>query len=131
MIEALISRLKATSAVTDLVDQRIYPGRRQQAAEYPAISLVLISGAPVYTDDGEAGLENSRVQIDCWGLSYTSAKLAARAVRESLSAFVGTAGGVVFQYILLDAERDFNESGGNAAEYPFRTQLDFNVWHET
>lgn len=89
-----------------------------------------ISGAPVYTDQGESGLATARVEIDCWGATYTSAKQTARAVIAALSAFVGTAGSYTFQYVLLDAERDFSEAGSNAAEYLYRTNLDFIVWYD-
>jgi hypothetical protein len=131
MEEGIIARLLATSAVTALVAQRVYPGRRPQASALPAIDLNTISGAPTYTNDGESGLASARVEINCWGDSYTSAKLLARAVKTSLSAFVGEAGGITFQNVLLDAERDFSETGGNQAEYLFRTNLDFIVWFET
>jgi hypothetical protein len=29
---------------------------------------------------------------------------------------------------MLDDERDLRETGSNAAEYSFRTSLDFSVW---
>ncbi|WP_088346307.1 MULTISPECIES: DUF3168 domain-containing protein [Rhodomicrobium] len=131
MEEALIARLLAAPGVAAMVGPRLYPGRRPQASALPAATLIRISGAPVYTDQGEAGLASARVQIDCWGESYAAAKLTARAVIAALSAFAGLAGGVTFQNILLDAERDFSEGGSNAADYLFRTTLDFIVWHQT
>ena len=33
--------------------------------------------------------------------------------------------------VFTDAERDLREPGSNAAEYPFRTSIDFIVWHRT
>jgi hypothetical protein len=130
MEEGLIAKLLATSGVTSLVQARVYPGRRPQASVLPAVAMNRISGAPVYTDQGEAGLATARVEIDCWGETYTSAKQTARAVIAALSAFFGTAGGYTFQYVLLDAERDFSEAGSNAAEYLYRTNLDFIVWYQ-
>jgi len=130
MEEAIRTRLLATSGVTALVSQRVYCGSRPQGGTLPDIIINRISGAPVYTDDGESGLAQARLELDCWGTTYASAKNAARAVIASLSAFFGTVGGTTFQYILLDAERDFRESGGDAPEYLFRTNLDFIVWFE-
>jgi hypothetical protein len=130
MEEGIIGKLLATSGVTSLVSTRIYPGAIPQAAAMPAISVQRISGAPVYTDQGEAGLASARLEIDCWAETYSAAKQAARAVIAALSAFVGTQGSQTFQYVLLDAERDFREGGSNAAEYLFRTNLDFIVWYE-
>jgi hypothetical protein len=131
MEEGIIAKLLATSGVTDLVSQRVSPGRRPQASALPAITLTTISGAPVYTDDGESGLASASIEINCWGETYSSAKAVARAVKAALSAFAGEAGGVTVQNILLDAERDFSESGSNASAYPYRTNLDLTCWFKT
>lgn len=129
MEEALISKLLTDAGVAALVGARVYPVSRPQASPLPAIVLTTISSIPVYTDDGESGLEQSRVQIDCIGQSYADAKLTSRAVKASLSAFVGSVDGKEFQNILIDGERDFRESGSNVESYPFRTVIDFQVWH--
>lgn len=131
MEEGIIAKLLATSGVTALVATRVYPGRRPQASALPAIDLARISGAPLYSNDGETGLESARVEINCWGSSYSSAKTVARAVKDALSAFFGTVGGVNFQYILLEDERDLSETGSNQADYLYRMSLDFTVWTKT
>lgn len=130
MENAVIAKLLADSGLAALVDNRIYPVARPQGSMLPAITLQTVSNVPVYTNDGEAGIAEARVQIDCWGATYSSVKTVARAVTASLSAFFGTVDGVAFQNVLLDGERDSRESGSNAPEYLFRTQLDFRVWYE-
>jgi hypothetical protein len=130
MEEALIAYLLAGAGVVELVEARVFPGSRPQRSALPSIVFARVDGAPLYADEGEVGLEDSRIQIDCWGDTYKSAKLTARAVIARLSAFDGTVSGVAFQYVMLDAERDFRENGSNAAEYLFRTSLDFIVWNE-
>lgn len=130
MEEALIAHLLADAGVTALVGARVFPGSLPQKLDMPALVFTRVDGAPLYADDGEVGLEDPRIQIDCWGLTYTAAKLLARAVVERLSAFDGTVGATTFQYIMLDAERDFREGGSNNAEYLYRTSLDFTVWNE-
>ena len=130
MEEALIARLLADSGVAAVVGTRVFPGARPQASALPAIVLNRISGGPEYADDGEVGLEQGRIQIDCWAATYSEAKLLARAVTACLSAFEGTVGGTTFQFIALDIERDLREGGSNADAYPFRTALDFLVWAE-
>jgi hypothetical protein len=131
MEHGIIARLLASGGVTAHVSTRVYPGRRPQASALPAIDVASISGAPVYTDQGSAGLATARIEVNCWGATYTSAKQVARAVTAALSAFFGEVGGVRFQFILKDAERDFSEGGSNVAEYLFRTSLDFICWFET
>ncbi len=128
MEAAFIGILTAAAGVSAIVGTRVYPQSRPQGSLYPSLTCTRISGGPLYDDDGEVGLENARIQVDCWAEDYGAAKDLARAVRGVLSAFEGVAGSVDFRYIMLDDERDLRESGGNVAEYPFRTVLDFNVW---
>jgi hypothetical protein len=130
MEEALIARLLADAGVASLAGTRVFPGSRPQGSALPAIVLARVSGAPLYADDGEIGLGQDRIQIDCWAATYGEAKTLARAVTACLSGFEGPVGDTVFQFIELDTERDLREGGVDAAEYPFRTALDFLVWTE-
>jgi hypothetical protein len=125
--EAIITRLLDDAGVSALVAARVFGGRRPQGSDLPSITLTRVAGSPVYVDEGEAGLSKSRIQVDCWGNTYSSAKLVARAAIEALSAFHGTIDGQKVENLLLDAERDLSESGSNVAEYLFRTSLDFFV----
>jgi hypothetical protein len=127
MEEMIIARLLATPAVTSIIVDRIEPGSLPQAQILPALVFNKISGGPIYDDKGEAGLNESRIQIDCWATTYTGALALGRAVRESLSAFFGASGGDESLYIVLDAERDMREGGSNAAEYNYRRSMDFIV----
>lgn len=128
MEAALIDKLLTTPAITALVSTRIYPLKRLQASAYPSLVVTRISGAPLYADDGEVGLQNARVQIDSYAMSYSQAKDLAQVVRSTLSAFSGDHDGVTFSYIMLDEERDIQESGAGAAEYPMRVAMDYIVW---
>jgi hypothetical protein len=127
---ALIALLLADSGLVAIAAARVYPGSRPQGSALPAIVLARVSGAPLYADDGEVGLGQARIQIDCWAATYGEAKTLARAVTACLSGFEGTVGDTVFQFIELDTERDLREGGSDAADYPFRTALDFLVWTE-
>jgi hypothetical protein len=127
MEEAIIARLLADSGLAAIVGTRVFPGSRPQGSALPAVVMNRISGGPLYADDGEVGLEQARIQIDCWAESYGEAKLLARAVTACLSAFDGTVGATTFEFIELENERDLREGGSDAATYPFRTALDFVV----
>lgn len=129
MIEALIALLLSDPAIAALVATRIYPGARPQGSSLAALVLNKISGAPVYTDDGESALTSMRVQIDAWGATYTEAELLARGVKARLSGFVGIQGAIDFRNTLIDAERDLRETGSNEPAYEFRTSVDFIVWY--
>lgn len=127
---AFIALMLADAPIGAIVGTRIYPQSRPQGSTLPAITSTRISGGPLYADEGEIGLEFARIQVDCWALTYGTAKLLADAVTRHLSGFQGLHSGKVFQDISLDLERDLREGGGDAAQYPFRTGLDFMVWAE-
>lgn len=125
--EMIIQRLLDTAGVSTIVGVRVFPGAVPQASPMPCVVFNKISGAPVYVDAGEVGLDESRVQIDSYAATYSAAKELSRAVRASLSAFFGTVEGVESLYITLDVERDLREGGSNAAEYLYRTSQDYLV----
>ena len=129
-IEAdLIDYLKGYSALTALVSSRIYPMQRPQAQSLPSITVTRISGNPVYSDEGEAGIEQVRVQIDVWGSTYGQAKAAAGAVRDRLSGTRDvTQGSTTFVLIDLEDERERQEGGSNVSEYLFSVSLDWLIW---
>lgn len=125
---ALIDLIKDDVAVAGIVSDRVYPVRRPQGSAFPAIVVSRISGQPLYSDEGEVGLQNARVQVDSMAMTYTAAKDLAQMVRTRLSGFSGVNAGIDFSFIMLDEERDLSESGANVAEYPVRIAMDFIVW---
>lgn len=131
MQEALIAKLLAASGVRALVANRVWPGVMPQGSPLPAVVVNLISGAPEYTDDGQTPIASARVQMDGWALTFDAAKAVGRAVKAELSGFAGTQGGVTFHFVMIDAERDDREDGAGAAQYRFRTSIDFIIWHST
>lgn len=130
MEAALLAKLLATVGVTALSDSRINWSRRPQGETIPAnkgaIVLHRIDGFPDYHTLGPSGLVESRVQVDCWGLSYKAAKSLARAVEAAVSGARFTQGAIRFDAILLVDERDdtFDETAPI-----FRTSLDLAVHH--
>jgi len=126
MEAALIAKLLAATGVTALVSTRINWGRRVQGAALPAIVLHRVSGLPDVHHGGASGLVVSRVQVDCWGASYGSAKAVARAVETAITAQTFTQGAVRFDVILIDSERDDSTDETTPL---FRTSLDLMVHH--
>ena len=124
MEAALIAKLLASTGVTALVSSRINWSLRAQGAALPAIVLHRVDGAPDVTHGGASGLVVSRVQVDCWGSSYGSAKAVARAVEAAITAQTFTQGAIRFDAILIDSERDdtFDETTPL-----FRTSLDLMI----
>lgn len=129
MEEALRTFLLASAGLTALVGTRIHFVRSPQGSASPRIVLYVISGLRDMRMDGPTGLIASRVQVDCIGASYGSAKAVARAVEARLSGYTGTASGIVFQGCFLIGERDDFEDA-DTPDKLFRTSLDFNIWHK-
>jgi hypothetical protein len=129
--KGIIAKLLATSGVTSLCSDRIYPGSVPQADPLPAVVVNKISGAPLYTDDGQAGLQSDRVQVDAWAASFLASKTISDAFKAALSGFSGSAGGVTIEFAMIENERDDREGGSNASEYRFRSSVDFIVWYRT
>lgn len=129
MEEALRSYLLAGSDIAALVAARIHWVRSPQGAASPRVVLYRISGLRDMHMQGPSGLVASRVQVDCIGGSYGSAKTVARAVEARISGFSGTAFGTEFQGCFLIGERDDFEDT-DTPDKLFRTSLDFNIWHK-
>lgn len=122
MEEDLRAILRSDTVLTGIVGQRIDWGAHPQGVEFPAIVLTLASGFEGLHMNGTGPFEG-RVQVDCYGLSYSDAKTAARAVVRALHAY--RSGG--FLFIQHTTTRDTREGGGNEATRPYRTGLDFNI----
>ena len=122
MEEEFRNLLLATATITDIVGQRVEWVEHLQGTGFPAIVLNMASGFESVHMNGKGPFEG-RVQVDCYGMTYTAAKTASRAVIEALHAFRG--GG--FLFMQHTSTRDSREGGTNEAERPYRTGLDFNI----
>jgi hypothetical protein len=129
MIIDLINYLLADASITAVVGARVTPSSTAQGTALPALTLHGVSGAPLYADDGEVGLNDDRVQIDCWAITYAEARDLSDLVKSRLSAAQDVSqGDTTFIYMLLDNYQDLREGGSNAAEYRYRVSLDFEIW---
>lgn len=123
MEEALRTLLLATTAVTDEVSTRIYWGERPQGSAVPALVLRVISKPLAYHMTGTSNPVEYRVQADCYGTTYSDAKLAARAVDNLLDGY--NSGD--FQGVFTVGERDLRDAGTNDADRLFGVSLDYLI----
>lgn len=127
MEEALVAYLLAGTSLAALVGTRIHWTRSPQGTASPRIVMYRISGLRDMRMAGPTGLVSSRIQCDCIGTTYASAKATARALESRLSGYSGTRSDVVFQGAFLVGERDdFFDT--ETPDKVFRTSLDFNIW---
>jgi hypothetical protein len=77
----LTARLKAITAVTDLVGARIWPVDRRQGTELPAITYERITRTELNHATGTTNTSRVRIELNCWASSYAGAHALAAAVR--------------------------------------------------
>jgi hypothetical protein len=153
MEEALLARLRATTAVTALVgtnNSRAAIDWIERPEALPALTLQDITAGKIYAHGGAVGLANPVVQIDCWGRTYGEAKALARVVIAEMETTEKVFGPAVDQSLILDFINQtytvdagilFDESflvasramepddlGGGLKVY--RQSLDFSVWFQ-
>lgn len=128
MEEDFRALLLADTAVTGFVGDRINFGEHPQGAAYPAAVLQTISNVTDMHMNGAGGLEQGRVQVDCYGETYAAAKTLARAVTTALHFHRDEN----FFFINQISSRDSREGGSNEVRRLYRVSLDFNTaWRPT
>lgn len=129
MEESFVALLLAASGLSALVSARIFWGKAPQSVAAPYVVLSRVSGIPDYHLQGPSGLVQSRVQADCYGTTYASAKGVARQVEARLSGFRGPHGTTQFDGVFKVGERDlYNDDPTPAALHA--VSMDFTLWHK-
>lgn len=125
---ALINYLLEDAAITSLVDRRISWAIRPQSQTVPDIVLFTVDGRPEYDDEGDAGISQARIQVDCRGSSWLTARQVSDAVKTRMRIEFST-GGVEFQSVSCEDEQDSFER--DAADVGlFRVRLDFLILYK-
>lgn len=114
MIEQTIYQtLRDHAGLAALISGRAYPSILPQGATLPCVAFSRISTAHENDLDGHAGLDNLRVQVDCYASTFDGARALAAQVKLAMDA-LGT----------RDGDRDLYESATSV----HRVSLDFSVW---
>jgi hypothetical protein len=108
--------LRAASPVTALVPQaRITPVKRLQNTDLPAITYERVTNDPVQSLSGDtSNLDQVRMRVNCWSLSYSQSK--------SIAAVVRTALKPLDSYFISD--QDLYEDDTQI----YRVALDYYIW---
>jgi len=123
--EALVAKLKATTAVTDLVAARIFPVIMPLDPTFPGMTYAKVFPGRQYSQSGPSGLARGRFQFTCWGATYASAKNVANAVISTLDGLSDTLSGVRVDSITNASEID----GYDREAKSYYVAVDFYVWH--
>jgi len=109
--KGLYSKLIGNSPKT-LADVRVYP-RTPQEPTYPLIRYQRITTLRQQALDGNVGVTEATIQLDCMAQSYSQAKTLADSVRVILHGFSGSWGTLTARNVMLDTENDFSEQDGD------------------
>ncbi len=128
MDQALVTFLRQTTAISALVGStRIDWGLRPQGSELPALGLQVISRVPVDSDDGDSGLSQARVQMDCWAANKTAAKALATELRRALSGQRFECLDVQFKGVWTENETDYGAELDKGGTPIHRVSVDYRI----
>jgi hypothetical protein len=114
----LYTLLSGDAGVHSQAADRIYPLVAPQDAPLPLVVYTRISSGREYSLAGYSNLENPRMQIDCYGTTYTETKALAEAVTTALRA------ATTFGTAQDDPRESFEE------DETFRISIDFSIWNQ-
>lgn len=103
--ETLYTRLSTYANLTSLVSTRIYPNIAPQESTLPIVVYRTVSSVRETAMGSDPGIVETRVQLSCFGTTYSSAKNVAKQVRLATQRWSGT--GVFDTFI--DSEVDLYE----------------------
>lgn len=128
--DALVSRLLATTGLTDLISTgRVYHVILPQKPTLPAVVYALVSRERFPLMTADAGVIRSRFQIDAYvaeGAGTATLKSIASKIRGALNRWHSTGASVVVQDVYLENETDIYEFDVRM----YRVSQDYYVWSE-
>lgn len=108
MIEkALYQRLSGFAGLTALVSTRITPHLLTQDTAYPAVTYFVVSAPREAAMGSDPGIVHGRIQVDCWGLTYSDVVAVGEQVRAALERLRTTLDTTVIMDSFLEDVRDF------------------------
>lgn len=130
MEEQIRAYLLADPAVEGACGGRCSHIERNQGEPLPALVLTRFGGRREMFHDGPSGLVESRLQVDCYGLTQIESWILSRAVCTRISGRRFAQSGLSFDGVFLDDERQSSEAATSEGVRVFRTSLDFTIWHQ-
>jgi hypothetical protein len=114
----LYTLLSGNAGVVALVATRIYPLTAPQEAAMPYVVYTRVSSGRLYSLTGYSNLEYPRMQVDCYGTTYSEAKLLSEAVVTAIRA------ATTFGTEQDDPQEMFEE------DETYRVSIDFSIWNQ-
>jgi hypothetical protein len=126
MEAAITALLLGNASLTALAGTRIHWNRLPQDIDAkPYVVMFNQPGIETYTYAGPAGYVQQRVQVDVYGLTFTSALATARAAHTAVSGFQGTVAGTDIH--LIEAERPGGRPAADAGDVTILARQSFDM----
>lgn len=125
--EALMIRLKTTSALTALIAQRIFPDEAPQDTILPYLVYLTVSDVKVHTLTGQYDQEAPMIQFTAYAATKPSARAVAIQVKAALSDFQGTLSGIYFSCIRLQNEMSSLFTSPDGTVRAYTSDLEYEV----
>lgn len=122
----LYATLNAHAGTAALVATRIFPVKRPQGAQLPAITYQQVSGPRPHAFGADPGITQPGIQITCWGRSYSEARALGKQVKAALDRKTGTLAGVTVHGCFREGDIDAYADGPQH----FRTDIDYTISYQ-
>ena len=109
--QALLTELLTVTALTALIDDKLYYVKAPQDVEEPYVVFFKVSAPREHSLTGASGLATARFQFSTFAETYYQAKQIAQQIQLALQGMNKVIGGVggVYANILYDNETDLTE----------------------
>lgn len=128
---AIFELLRTNTLVRNYCNERIYPQRRAQGDQGPAVVFEIIYNGPTDTADGPSELDVVQYQFKAIAKDRDTMQKIREAIRYTLDRFSGTVADVVVQSIsLIDQGEDQDDDSlefYSLDDYSFRIQRNNNL----
>lgn len=133
IVETVVQLLLAAPAVSAIVADRVWPRFMPDGQTFPACVVTKVSGLGEYTNDGDAGLENARVQVDCYAVTAEECIRLRTAVRRLLSGYKGglesgSPCAIASSFCMTDMDLTVTETERTGPRLK-RRMLEFSIWN--
>lgn len=120
--QGLYAKLAASST---LAAKRIYP-RLPEGVTFPAILYTRIGTSRQQAIDGNVGVTEAMVAIECVAANYSDSKTLADEVRTALHGYRGAWSTLICRHITLENETESTEQDGDRVTH-WVTQI-YRIW---
>lgn len=126
----LVNKLKNTTAITDLIVQRVFPVMAPDGTVLPYLTYQTISDNSINHATGATETNQCRIQVDLWAQTYAESKALATAVKTALKNWTDSGGSPVISSCHYQNGNDLPDPVTPGQESRvYRVSQDYLLWY--